>query len=524
MVALAFSYPRAVATTFIPTPPQTFAAAQSSSVWWVGATSTDSSALPNAGVKSVFRVISYPVTGCLAFWVADDLQNNMWGQVGYYICDSSSPMSFYQVWNLTANSVVGGGGGPVTPGSHTFSMYLQSGTTWAYALDGTLMGTYNMKSAVSSSTYPVYALSEEEGSSTFGFPAVTFSSAMEAFASGSWHNVQLGKSYGTAWGVQGERQNSTLAADEIVVGGSLAPLAAGSILWNTGTSSSTSTATSTMPPPTSTVTTTVTSTATSTLAPPTSTVTSTVTNTATSTVTSSHTVTQTSTVTATRTLTGTTTTVTSTEPPVTSTTTKTSTVTSASGYTTTSTVTSMSTTTLTTGQVTTSTFTTSVTVTGPTSTISYTQTETMTETRTATNTQTQTSTVTLPPSTSTQTVTKTMTEQPTTSTITTTLAGTTNTVTSTTTRTVTNTASSSNGPLNANEVVSTTTSHLPGTSTGQAAGQLPAKDQSAFPLLSNPLLSFMAFLAAGVGVATLVVGKTRIVNTKYVKSRRPRRS
>ena len=131
-------------------PGQSFAAPGTNSTWWVGASSTDSSALPNAGVKSVIQVFSTHVTGCLSFWVSDDTGDNNWGQVGYYICNGSTPEAFYQVWNLNTKSVLTGGIAPISTGAHTFAMYLQSGTTWAYAMDGSVMGTYNMGSSTSS--------------------------------------------------------------------------------------------------------------------------------------------------------------------------------------------------------------------------------------------------------------------------------------------------------------------------------------------------------------------------------------
>jgi len=236
------------------------------SVWWVGAASTDSSALPNTGVQGTIQVISTPVVGCLAFWVSDDLSNSVWGQVGYYICDSSTPEAFYQIWNLNSNTILTSGSASVSVGTHTFSMYLQSGTTWAYSLDGTVFGTYNMGASVSSSTYPVYALSEEEANSTFSFPAVKFGTAMNVMQSSSWSAVSYAKSYGTSWGVEGNAQSSSIPNNEIVVGGSIGTLAAGTALWGpqatTTTTSSTSTAT--LPPVTTTVTSTITSSLTST--------------------------------------------------------------------------------------------------------------------------------------------------------------------------------------------------------------------------------------------------------------------
>ena len=222
-------------------PVESFSASSSGSVWWVGASSTDSSALPNTGVRGAIQVISMSVVGCLAFWVSDDLSDSIWGQVGYYICNTSTPLAFYQIWNLNTNAVLTTGTTFVSTGSHTFSMYLQSGTTWAYSLDGTVFGTYDMGASVSSLTYPVYALSEEEANSTFSFPSVTFSTALQVMKSGSWNPVQTANSYGTGWGVVGAAQGTGLQADQITVGGSLGVLPQGTQLWSAGTVSTTST-------------------------------------------------------------------------------------------------------------------------------------------------------------------------------------------------------------------------------------------------------------------------------------------
>jgi hypothetical protein len=384
-----------------PSPPQsmTFAAAATpGSVWWVGATSTDSSALPNTGVRGTFQVISFQVAGCLAFWVAEDLSDNVWGQVGYYLCGGATPVAFYQIWNLNSNTVLTTGTSYVTTGTHTFSMYLQSGTTWAYALDGTSFGTYDMGASSSSTTYPVQALSEEEGNTTFAFPTVTFSTALQVLSGSSWGSVQTANSYGNAWGVQANLQNSALAGDQMVVGGSLAAIPQGTALWSTasttgsGSTSTSSTSTTMLPPVTSTVTTTTTVTST----PPPSTTTSAVTST--QTVTNTATVTHTSTVTTGGPTTATTT-VTSTAPvdtrTVTQTQTSTTTVTSTTTATGEGTAPSGSSTTVT-------------------STVTQTQTSTTTQTVTSTTTPgsgaTTTVTTTSPPSTTTLTSTVTSTQ------------------------------------------------------------------------------------------------------------------
>jgi len=228
-------------------PFRTFGAPATGSVWWVGASSTDSSALPNTGMEGVIQVISTSVSAsnCLAFWVSDDLSNNYWGQVGYYICGSTVPFAFYQIWDLNNMSVLASWSTSVSTGDHTFSMYLQSGTTWAYSIDGAVLGTYNMGANSSSSSYPVYALSEEEAGSVFSFPTVTFSAAMRVLKSGGWSPVQTAESYGTEWGVQGASQNGSLPSDQIAVGGSLAVIAQGTALWGSGSTSITSSSSTT---------------------------------------------------------------------------------------------------------------------------------------------------------------------------------------------------------------------------------------------------------------------------------------
>ena len=207
----------------------------SGNYWWVGASSTDSSALPNTGVRANIDVASQSVPGSLSFWISNDLSNNMWGQVGYYLSQgSTTPQAFYQIWNLNTNTIVATGGAAVTTGSHTFSMYLQSGTVWAFALDGNVMGTYDMGSDISSSSYPVYALSEESYTNVtpFSFSDVKFSSAMQVQKSGVWQSVLTAPAYGTGWGTQGNIQNNNLAVNQIVVSTSLPSLAAGTTLWN----------------------------------------------------------------------------------------------------------------------------------------------------------------------------------------------------------------------------------------------------------------------------------------------------
>ncbi len=233
-----------------------------SSYFYVGAQASTTICNPtcahvtNAGAQTSIQVVSQTVVGCLSYWLGDDSAANLWGQVGYYICNGATPVAFYQIWNLTTGAALTTGTTAVSAGYHTFSMYSQSGsTTWAFALDGTVFGTYDMGASLSLGTYPVQAASEEGLVSGPWNPAeVTFSSAMQTFLSASTNPAGSGWSpvssafepWGgctstgavdnaggyTCWGIAGNAQDSTIPANSLVVGGSRAAIAAGGNLWN----------------------------------------------------------------------------------------------------------------------------------------------------------------------------------------------------------------------------------------------------------------------------------------------------
>jgi len=196
-------------------------------------------------------VVTQQVTGCLSYWVGDDSQANIWGQVGYYICDGSTPVAFYQVWNLNTSSVLSTGTTPVSSGSHFFSMYLEYGTVWAFALDGSVFGTQDMQSSVSSSTHPVQAVNEEgEVSAPWNPSQVQFGTAIQIEQYGIWNAVAsafepwgCGGSAQSCWGVQGSSQSPALAGNVFVVGGSTPALALGSTLWSAPSATTTTTTT-----------------------------------------------------------------------------------------------------------------------------------------------------------------------------------------------------------------------------------------------------------------------------------------
>ncbi|MDA4114848.1 MAG: Ig-like domain repeat protein, partial [Thaumarchaeota archaeon] len=151
----------------------------------------------------------------------------------YYICDGSTPIGFYQIWNLVQNTIVGAGTTSVSTGAHTFSMYVTSGMTWAFALDGTVFGTFNMGSTTTVPFYPVYALSEESSvSSPQAISQVEFYTALSVLRSGSWQPVTSATSYGSSWGMGGIVQDLLLPADALIVGGGMSVLSQGTSLWD----------------------------------------------------------------------------------------------------------------------------------------------------------------------------------------------------------------------------------------------------------------------------------------------------
>ncbi len=226
------------------------AVSSGSNVYYVGAqapTQLGSGYLTNAGAQTTVQVVTTTVTGCLSYWIGDDSAANLWGQVGYYICNGATPLAFYQIWNLTSGAALTTGTTSVSTGYHTFSMYSQSGSsTWAFALDGTVFGTYNLGASLSLGTYPVQAVSEESlVSGPWTPPEVTFSTAMQTYqtaatnpAGSGWTSVASafepwsGCSGNTCWGIAGNLQDATIPGDALVTGGSRTVVAAGTSLWN----------------------------------------------------------------------------------------------------------------------------------------------------------------------------------------------------------------------------------------------------------------------------------------------------
>src|SRR5580698_5625512 len=171
-------------------------------------TGMSSPAETNTGVWGIISVL--PQTfgngngGCLSFWVSDNsFKDQAWGQVGYYICNGGPPLGFYQLWNVTTGANLGANTVTIGPyGNYNFSMYVSSGTTWTFAISGTILGTYNFGSNTPGGTEPIYAMSEQGGvASPQFFYSVFFPSALNVKENGVWIQPALSQ-YGNSWDIQ----------------------------------------------------------------------------------------------------------------------------------------------------------------------------------------------------------------------------------------------------------------------------------------------------------------------------------
>ena len=219
--------------------------------WWIGATSTKTSGIPNSGVQATIEVIQEPpgvAGGCLSYWTSDVLDNLIWGQVGYSLCDIPNypeykRTAFFQVWDLSVGPegemLVDSETTELSLGLHNFSMYLQSGTTWAYAVDGNVFGTYDMKATTATKPNAIDTLCEEGDGvvAAFAPPKVKVPIAMEVLNNGVWESASSAISYNSAGlsGVVGQAQDTNLTNDQLIIGGNEPTLPDNTVLWS-GTS------------------------------------------------------------------------------------------------------------------------------------------------------------------------------------------------------------------------------------------------------------------------------------------------
>jgi hypothetical protein len=214
----------------------------SSEFWYAGASTTNSSSESNIGIRAWIQVKDQNISqGVLSFWISEAFGNDssLWAQVGYYVGNASeSPTAFYQVWNLSSRQELTSETDTISGGIHLFSITLlpNSSSNWNFAVDGGSIGEYNLLSNSSSSSYPIYSMSEEGYvANTFSFEPVLFLTAIQFLKMGTsaqWQNVPSANSFGNSWGLQGNDQNASLGIDEITIGGGSSVLTPNSDLWN----------------------------------------------------------------------------------------------------------------------------------------------------------------------------------------------------------------------------------------------------------------------------------------------------
>lgn len=234
-------------------------------VYWLGA---KSQGVTNSGIETTMQVQSINVANgdCLSFWVSDsEFSNGYWGQIGWFSCSGSQIVAFYQIWDLNNYSVITAGDTTASPGMHTFTMAVQTGTIWSFALDGSVFGIVDFKTNSLNLGYPIYVMSEEQAPSPFVFPQQSFSTAMNVQVNGQWQPVSSASVYsagGATWGIKGNSQDSTIPKNTLQMGDNLPNLGSNTQLWTNAAFTMTQTTSSTTSSATTTSSTTVTTTGT----------------------------------------------------------------------------------------------------------------------------------------------------------------------------------------------------------------------------------------------------------------------
>jgi len=216
-----------------------------------GAFSTDISAAPNTGVRTTVDVTDIsgliPAGGnaYIAVWVAVEFPNLRWAQFGYFTNGPGTGMNwFYQIWEdpgESNESELGGNSGSLPSlGSHQFAIYLQAGTVWAFALDGLVLGTFDMNANVSAGTgapEPIEAVVEQQqlnGIPSYIVPIITFTAAIETRQNGVWGAVLVGNAVNinADFGTRGRDQVPSLGFNQVVVGDGIPKIPNGTELWH----------------------------------------------------------------------------------------------------------------------------------------------------------------------------------------------------------------------------------------------------------------------------------------------------
>jgi hypothetical protein len=114
-------------------------------------------------------------------------------------------------------------------------MYQTTGTTWSFAVNSNVMGSFDMGSAAFGSQEPIFAMSEQnEVASANPFSTVTFVSALNLKTASGWQPVSSASAYiqGSGWKIAGDVQNSDFPANQFAVGTQLPYTAVpGQALW-----------------------------------------------------------------------------------------------------------------------------------------------------------------------------------------------------------------------------------------------------------------------------------------------------
>jgi len=207
-------------------------------VWYGGVHVTPNT---NVGIRSTFNVISTSVTGgdCYTVWVAEQLSNNDWGQVGWFNCGGSYS-TFDQNWDLGTDTIIGSNTtsfGASIGDNNTYTMeYSGSGGIWNYYVNSTLVGSCNFGASTSGTSYPTYVVGEvQDPSSSFSVNTDTVSIAVQTYSGSVWTSASTATAYltsGSSANVEGAKQNAALRNNYVLIGTSVAdPAVDSAVLW-----------------------------------------------------------------------------------------------------------------------------------------------------------------------------------------------------------------------------------------------------------------------------------------------------